>query len=530
MYKKIVFLGSLLAGSSTTAMELTQKVDENQVKIYVGEEQDVVTLPVDYAKLIGALELVDAPVFNNNGFPLRGITLQVWKLIAPHLERLYGITHDVANADTLRQAIFVAFGTLEGNDLIEVIRAADYLAIPLLLKIACEVVRKSAPGKIASDDIASLPQNLHNHLILDKIVTLVGVMPPALELVKSQDTFNKVPILIASGDGTMDALNTTELEVCRGHKSWVNSVCVSQREGKIISGSDDKTVRVWGMNGYELAICRGIEAPVKSVCATKDAKIVSGSWDGTMSLWNIQGMELLRWKGHEKTVCSLCVTKDGTMVSGSFDETVRVWNKMGESLAMCKGHEGPVLSVYITNDCKIVSGSADGTVRVWNMKGKELAVCEGHRGWVISVYVSNDGKIVSVSVDGTVRVWDMEGNQLAVCRNFEEVHSACLKLAVCPGEGWVLSYMLSNGFIISSSVDGLQRVWDSSLYARIGCMSKVQAKTTWELLQKIASQDEGNKWQSWWKEIEKILNEEPPAVNATPNNATLNNDNNNDTK
>ena len=59
-------------------------------------------------------------------------------------------------------------------------------------------------------------------------------------------------------------------------KVGVNSVCVT-KDGKIVSGSDDKTVRVWDMQGKELAICRGHEDGVTSVCVTKDGKIVSGS-------------------------------------------------------------------------------------------------------------------------------------------------------------------------------------------------------------------------------------------------------------
>ncbi len=32
------------------------------------------------------------------------------------------------------------------------------------------------------------------------------------------------------------------------------------KDGKIVSGSDDETVRVWDMQGNQLALCRGHEA------------------------------------------------------------------------------------------------------------------------------------------------------------------------------------------------------------------------------------------------------------------------------
>ena len=56
----------------------------------------------------------------------------------------------------------------------------------------------------------------------------------------------------------MRAYASKELAVGRGHERGVTSVCVTQ-DGKIVSGSSDKTVRVWDMQGKQLAVCRGHE-------------------------------------------------------------------------------------------------------------------------------------------------------------------------------------------------------------------------------------------------------------------------------
>ena len=78
---------------------------------------------------------------------------------------------------------------------------------------------------------------------------------------------------------------------------------------------------------------------VSSVCVTKDGKIVSGSEDKTVRVWDMQGKELAICRGHEDWVNSVCVTKDGKIVSGSADKTVRVWDMQGKELAVCRGHE-----------------------------------------------------------------------------------------------------------------------------------------------------------------------------------------------
>ncbi len=76
---------------------------------------------------------------------------------------------------------------------------------------------------------------------------------------------------------------------------------------------------------------------LRSVCVTKDGKIVSGSNDHTVRVWDIQGNQLAVCRGHSDQVRSVCVTKDGKIVSGSNDHTVRVWDIQGNQLAVCRG-------------------------------------------------------------------------------------------------------------------------------------------------------------------------------------------------
>jgi WD40 repeat protein len=80
------------------------------------------------------------------------------------------------------------------------------------------------------------------------------------------------------------------------------------------------------MQGNQVAMCRGHEGPVNSVCVTADNKIVSGSADRTVRVWDMQGKELAVCRGHEGWVFSICVTPDNKIVSGSNDTTVRIWH------------------------------------------------------------------------------------------------------------------------------------------------------------------------------------------------------------
>ncbi len=282
MNKQLILLVALLSGISVVAMERTKEIppekeasqnkEESRVKILLSDSEDLetgheVTIPFRLAKLIGALnELVEDPKTKDSVFPLPNVTLVQWRFIEPHLERMYGIIHDASQTAQLRQEITTEFRKLDVKSLIGVICASDYLEIPILLESACEVVKQSALDKVSWEELKEVPVYSRNQIIMHNVLMLLGPVP------------------------------LKELCLCRGHSFSVPSVCVAQ-DGKIVSGSNDYTVRVWDMLGNQLAICKGHESLVTSVCVTSDGKIVSGSYDHTVRVWDMQGNRLAECRG-----------------------------------------------------------------------------------------------------------------------------------------------------------------------------------------------------------------------------------------
>ena len=148
-----------------------------------------------------------------------------------------------------------------------------------------------------------------------------------------------------------------------------------------------------------------------------DGRIVSGSKDRTLRIWTkgtdgVWGSEVL--EGHTDTVWWLQTLPDGRIVSGSSDNTIRIWMKGTDgawSSEELKGHTDWVRCLQALPDGRIVSGSDDRTLRIWTKgtggawSSEEL---KGHTNVVCCLQTLPDGRIVSGSRDGTIRIWDGE--------------------------------------------------------------------------------------------------------------------------
>ncbi len=219
-----------------------------------------------------------------------------------------------------------------------------------------------------------------------------------------------------------------------GHNRWVNAVAIGQVEGRtvIVSGSDDRTVRVWdAATGEQVRDAfTGHSDSVNAVAIGQvegRTVIVTGSGDHTVRVWDAATGQLVRaaFTGHTGSVRSVAIGQvEGrtVIVSGSGDRTVRVWDAAtGEQVrAAFTGHTGWVNAVAIGQvggRTVIVSGSGDRTVRVWDAATGEQVrdAFTGHSDWVNAVAIGQVGGrtvIISGSGDRTVRVWDAATGQL----------------------------------------------------------------------------------------------------------------------
>lgn len=175
---------------------------------------------------------------------------------------------------------------------------------------------------------------------------------------------------------------------------------------QIITGSDDKSIKIWDAGDSKLVreIKPGTDKP-----PTPDA--VKTIAPAVMSGANVPSLSAPPPPGHTDQVYSLAITTDGKLLaSGSADKTVKLWNVTTGELVRSfvtpglkpdgTAHPGFVQSVRFTPDgSKLVSvGTAPknkGYLAVWNVAdGKPLAGYELAVGPIYSVDVTADGTAV----------------------------------------------------------------------------------------------------------------------------------------
>ncbi|MBK6973769.1 MAG: hypothetical protein IPH26_12765 [Sterolibacteriaceae bacterium] len=299
-----------------------------------------------------------------------------------------------------------------------------------------------------------------NHPIL--LPTTGSLRISASQIARFEGHTDSVSTLVALADGRLasgsddgtvrlwDPEGMGEPRVFEGHTGGVKSL-VALADGRLASGSDDNTVRLWEPAGVrEPRILVGHTSLVTSLVALADGRLASASFDGTVRLWDPDGVGEPRvLEGHTNWVTSLVSLADGRLASGSDDGTVRLWDPEGvREPRVLEGHTREVTSLVALADGRLASGSVDGTVRLWDPDGvREPRVLEGHTNWVTSLVSLADGRLASASWDGTVRLWDPEGVR---------------EPRVLEGHRfWVTSLVaLADGRLASASDDNTVRLWD----------------------------------------------------------------------
>ncbi|MCO6459677.1 MAG: PD40 domain-containing protein [Pirellulaceae bacterium] len=219
------------------------------------------------------------------------------------------------------------------------------------------------------------PRNVH-------LADLAGVESPAQTLAVSGDG-KWAAVGEESGRIRLFDLAAQKLSrTLEGHQGAVTSLDFSADSATLVSGSKDKTLRLWNVASGEAA--GQIETPSEVLAVAvlaQGPQLATGGGDNVIRVWEMPGgatAPVAELTGHGQAVTSLAVISDTLLLSGSLDGTARVWDVPGKKMVRQLAHGGPIEDVAVrTGGTRIATVSSNNTAKLWDGDGKQLAELKG---------------------------------------------------------------------------------------------------------------------------------------------------------
>jgi len=296
---------------------------------------------------------------------------------------------------------------------------------------------------------------------------------------------------------SVNAITGSQTAVLSGHTGWVRSLAFSLDGVSLLSGSDDKTVKLWDIQtGGIIKNFYGHTGQVHSVSISPNYTIfASGSQDNTIRLWYIQTGECFCViDGHSDRINSVSFspTNPQLLMSGSNDYTVRQWNVDGcyirptyRGCAVAFSLDGTLFvswggahatvqnsdsrtvvaelqaSGYTFECCcfspnsKLVAGGAMYSIYIWDITGSDPHLVKyfvGHTDEITSFTFSSS--LISASRDRTVRFWQISTSPM------DPVTTDTMSTLPTPAPIRSVSLQTRDSLAISSDFDGVVKIWD----------------------------------------------------------------------
>ncbi|KAJ1863117.1 ribosome assembly [Coemansia sp. RSA 989] len=250
-----------------------------------------------------------------------------------------------------------------------------------------------------------------------------------------------------------DPATGRELGILNGHRKWITALSwepqhLNPQCSRVASSSKDGTVRVWDVKLRRcLFTLAGHTAAVTCVKWGGDGRIYTGSQDKTIKIWNSDGTLYKTLSGHAHWVNTLAFSTDFALRTGAFDHTGKHPQNGEEAAKRAQERYAEAKA----NGERLVSGSDDFTMYLWDpdTSNKPVARLTGHQKVVNHVSFSPDGRLLaSASFDNSVKLWDGKtGKFIASLRG----HVAAV-YQVC--------WSADSRMLLSASKDSTLKIWD----------------------------------------------------------------------
>ncbi|KAG1790421.1 uncharacterized protein HD556DRAFT_1446150 [Suillus plorans] len=294
---------------------------------------------------------------------------------------------------------------------------------------------------------------------------------------------------------------TTPLREFKGHENQVNVVTVFPNKKRMVTGSHDKTLRLWDLKtGILLKKMEGHCGRVLSLAVSRDGQLIaSGDTDSVLIVWHGATGEALTQpiEVHSNWINSLDFSPDRTVlaISCSWDNTTKLWNTKtweqqgdpimcgrtvnciqyspsGKRLAVAtndnieiynpdttpghvaffKAHTSwNLFLTWTPNGARILTGgdNLDPTIREWDTTTwKQVGdPWTGHTRYIRSIAVNPTGTlVVSSSYDNDVRLWQLSDRRTIAIFKYSSIVNC-------------VTFSVNGNYILGGGEDGVVSEW-----------------------------------------------------------------------
>ena len=327
-------------------------------------------------------------------------------------------------------------------------------------------------------------------------------------------------IAVGSQSGDIFILNTitgSQSGVLSGHTREVNCVVFSSDGTSLVSGNDDRTVKLWDVQtGGVVKTFFGHKNYVYSVSISADSTTVaSGSSDATIHVWNVQTGESYRTIQQLDTVFHIILSPtdpqhiisisdervwqwgaNGCQIRPPFDGSHAAFSSNGAQFVSCfektitvhNSSTGAISTEFqvaddaskccFSPDNGLVAVAVGKTAYCWDITASEPKLVEtfiGHTGDITSLVFSSSTTLISASEDDSIKFWQI-GAQSTDPAIIDPKPTSLLS---APNLAVILQS--KEAIALTSDPSGVIRVWDIPTgICKTSCQTPAKNQDRWD--------------------------------------------------
>ncbi|KAI8807889.1 WD40-repeat-containing domain protein [Cladochytrium replicatum] len=192
----------------------------------------------------------------------------------------------------------------------------------------------------------------------------------------------------------------------------------------LVAGDATGLVQIFELKGRAvLRTLEGHDGPVRSTkFSLVKTEVLSGGDDRTVRLWDIPtGSATSLFDEHQDYVRSVVVNpvSPHILASGSYDHTVRVWDSRSKSGVLKVDHGAPVESIVVMPGGSLIASAGSNNIKIWdiNAGGRLIQTLSNNQKTVTTLSLNVAGtRLLSGSLDHHLKVYSLH--------DYKVVHSA----------------------------------------------------------------------------------------------------------